>query len=97
MLIKLLKVLYLRMEYQLKSLWEVPHRLNLPFPVKLTLISLSKRKKSIFSKKNRGTNAVLMRNPPYHIKDASDFEPLYPPQEFILEESLRREAERQAH
>ena len=26
-----------------------------------------------------------------------DFEPLYPPQEFILEESLRREAERVAH
>ena len=26
-----------------------------------------------------------------------DFEPLYPPQEFILEDSLRREAERVAH
>lgn len=38
-----------------------------------------------------------MRNPPQHIKDAGDFEPLYPPQEFILEESLRREAERVAH
>jgi hypothetical protein len=38
-----------------------------------------------------------MRNPPVHLKDASDFEPLYPPQEFILEESLRREAERVAH
>ena len=38
-----------------------------------------------------------MKNPPIHIKDAGDFEPLYPPQEFILEESLRREAERVAH
>ena len=38
-----------------------------------------------------------MKDPPYHVKDASDFEPLYPPQEFILEESLRREAERVAH
>ena len=40
-----------------------------------------------------GTVHTLMKNPPVHIKDASDFEPLYPPQEFILEESLRREAE----
>ena len=38
-----------------------------------------------------------MRNPPNHIKNAGDFEPLYPPQEFILEESLRREAERVVH
>ena len=44
-----------------------------------------------------GTVHTLMRNPPVHIKDAGDFEPLYPPQEFILEESLRREAERVAH
>ena len=29
-----------------------------------------------------------------HIHEASEFEPLYPPQEFILEETLRREAER---
>ena len=40
---------------------------------------------------------MLMRNPPNHIKNAGDFEPLYPPQEFILEESLRREAERVVH
>jgi len=39
----------------------------------------------------------MMRNPPFHLKEAYDFEPLYPPQEFILEESLRREAERVAH
>jgi hypothetical protein len=38
-----------------------------------------------------------MKNPPQFIKDAGEFEPLYPPQEFILEESLRREAERVAH
>ena len=38
-----------------------------------------------------------MKNPPNHIKNAGDFEPLYPPQEFILEESLRREAERVVH
>lgn len=44
-----------------------------------------------------GTTSVLMRNPPNHIKNAGDFEPLYPPQEFILEESLRREAERVVH
>jgi hypothetical protein len=47
-----------------------------------------------------GTQTVLMKVPPYHIKDSTamiDFEPLYPPQEYILEESLRREAERVAH
>lgn len=44
-----------------------------------------------------GTNNVLMKNPPDFIQPAGDFEPLYPPQEFILEESLRREAERVAH
>ena len=38
-----------------------------------------------------------MKHPPNHIKNAGDFEPLYPPQEFILEESLRREAERVVH
>lgn len=26
-----------------------------------------------------GTTCVLMKNPPLHIKDAGDFEPLYPP------------------
>ena len=36
----------------------------------------------------------MMKNPPLHLKEASEFEPLYPPQEFILEETLRREAER---
>ena len=46
---------------------------------------------------NSGTNSILMKNPPNHIKNAGDFEPLYPPQEFILEESLRREAERVVH
>ena len=35
-----------------------------------------------------------MKNPPLHLKEASEYEPLYPPQEFILEETLRREAER---
>ena len=44
-----------------------------------------------------GTSAVFMKTPPYHLKDAVDFEPLYPPQEYILEDSLRREAERVAH
>ena len=47
-----------------------------------------------------GTSTVLMKNPPFHLKDSTamiDFEPLYPPQEFILEDSLRREAERVAH
>ena len=41
-----------------------------------------------------GTVHTLMKNPPIHIKEASEYEPLYPPQEFILEETLRREAER---
>lgn len=45
----------------------------------------------------RGTTFVLMKNPPCHINNAGEFEPLYPPQEFILEESLRREAERIVH
>lgn len=32
-----------------------------------------------------GTTVKHMKNPPYHLKDSYDFEPLYPPQEFILE------------
>lgn len=44
-----------------------------------------------------GTNVVLMKNPPNFIQHLGDYEPLYPPQEYILEESLRREAERVAH
>ena len=38
-----------------------------------------------------------MKNGPRHIMDAEDLEPLYIPQEHILEECLRREAERVAH
>ena len=38
-----------------------------------------------------------MKNGPKHILDAEDLEPLYTPQENILEECLRREAERVAH
>jgi cytosolic carboxypeptidase protein 2/3 len=41
-----------------------------------------------------GTTVKHIKNPPYHLKESFDFEPLYPPQEFILEESLRREADR---
>jgi len=47
-----------------------------------------------------GTNTVRMKNPPFHMKDNADmidFETLYPPQAFILEDSLRREAENVAH
>lgn len=44
-----------------------------------------------------GTSCMMMKNPPYHIKDAEDFEPLYTPKDSILEECLRREAERVAH
>lgn len=44
-----------------------------------------------------GTGVKLMRNGPKHIMDAEEFEPLYVPQENILEECLRREAERVAH
>ena len=38
-----------------------------------------------------------MKNGPMHFMDAEDLEPLYVPQENILEECLRREAERVAH
>ena len=38
-----------------------------------------------------------MKTSPIHIKDSEDFEPLYIPQENILEECLRREAERVSH
>ena len=44
-----------------------------------------------------GTTCPMMQNPPFHIKDAEDFDPLYVPQENILEDCLRREAERVAH
>ena len=38
-----------------------------------------------------------MKNGPLHFMDAEELEPLYVPQENILEECLRREAERVAH
>jgi hypothetical protein len=44
-----------------------------------------------------GTGVKLMKNGPKHIMDAEDYEPLYVPQDNILEECLRREAERVAH
>lgn len=44
-----------------------------------------------------GTTVKHLKNPPFHIKESFDFEALYPPQEFILEESLRREADRIAY
>ena len=44
-----------------------------------------------------GTGVKFMKNGPKHILDAEDLEPLYTPQENILEECLRREAERVAH
>ena len=44
-----------------------------------------------------GTSCLMMKNPPHHIKDAEEFEPLYTPKESILEDCLRREAERVAH
>ena len=44
-----------------------------------------------------GTTVKHFKHPPFHIKDSYDFEPMYPPQEFILEESLRREADRIAY
>lgn len=44
-----------------------------------------------------GTSCLMLKNPPYHIKDAEEFEPLYTPKESILEDCLRREAERVAH
>ena len=44
-----------------------------------------------------GTTVKHMKEPPYHLKHSFDFEPLYPPQEFILEQTLRREADRIAY
>ena len=44
-----------------------------------------------------GIGVKLMKHSPKHIMDAEDLEPLYIPQEHILEECLRREAERVAH
>jgi hypothetical protein len=44
-----------------------------------------------------GTGVKFMKNGPMHFMDAEDLEPLYVPQENILEECLRREAERVAH
>jgi hypothetical protein len=44
-----------------------------------------------------GTGVKMMKNGPRHIMDAEDFEPLYVPQDNILEDCLRREAERVAH
>lgn len=44
-----------------------------------------------------GIGVKLMKNGPKHIMDAEALEPLYIPQENILEECLRREAERVAH
>jgi len=39
----------------------------------------------------------MIKHGPKHIPDAEQFEPLYIHQEYILEECLRREAERVAH
>ncbi|CDW76244.1 zinc carboxypeptidase family protein [Stylonychia lemnae] len=44
-----------------------------------------------------GTGVKLMKNGPKHILESSEYEPLYIPQDNILEECLRREAERVAH
>jgi hypothetical protein len=45
----------------------------------------------------RGTGLKIMKNGPKHIMDAAAYEPLYIPQDNILEECLRREAEKLAH
>ena len=39
----------------------------------------------------------FLKSAPKHIMDAEDFEPLYVPQENIMEDCLRREAERVAN
>lgn len=44
-----------------------------------------------------GTSCPMMKVPPYHIKEAEEFEPLYTPRDNILEDCLRREAQRVAH
>ena len=45
----------------------------------------------------RGTNQILSKHPPVHIRDNEDFEPLFAPEDKILEDSLRREADRVSH
>jgi len=45
----------------------------------------------------RGTPKVIMKDPPVHIKGKEAYEPLFNIEEKILEESLRREAERVSH
>ena len=45
----------------------------------------------------RGTGVKIMKNGPKHLMDAENYEPLYIPQDNILEECLRREAEKLAH
>jgi len=45
----------------------------------------------------RGTNQIMTKRPPTHIAGKTEYEPLFAPEEKILEESLRREAERISH
>ena len=56
-----------------------------------------RRKFKKFKLCKSGTGAKMMKNGPKHIMDAEDLEPLYTPQINILEDCLRREAERVAH
>lgn len=52
---------------------------------------------SAFIEVKTGISHPMMKNPPFHIKDAEEFEPLYTPRDNILEDCLRWEAERVAH
>ncbi len=61
----------------------------------LTTYSDTSKRESSGSRVNvkTGTSHPQMSIPPYHIKDAEEFEPLYTPRDNILEDCLRREAE----
>lgn len=76
------------MEYPSKYQWDketATHKIHSKLQThylnsKMIHIFLLKRKKFLASLiLDRGTTTVLTRNPPYHLKDAVDFEPLYPP------------------
>lgn len=62
-----------------------------------SLFQSSRKSLKVLKFKFSGTGTKFMKNSPKHLFDAEDLEPLYTPQVNILEECLRREAERVAH
>ena len=62
----------------------------------MIVIFLQKRKHFILgqSDKIRGTELVLLPRNPQFIRDIDPFEPVYIPKQTILEDALKREAEK---